>query len=129
MRLKDIMKRDVITARDTDRLGDLQRTMTSAHIRHLPVLRGGQLVGMLSERDILDYRAKLDLGEDWWRATAALAMRAPVHTGCPDDTVIEAAGRMASGRLGALPIVDDGHLVGLVTATDLLAADASVPLE
>jgi acetoin utilization protein AcuB len=125
MLLKEIMKRDPLTAKDTDRLGDLHRKMVASHVRHLPVVHDGKLVGILSERDILEYRATRELDEDWWRAPATAAMRAPAQTAGPDDSLTEAAGRMATSKIGALPIVELGRLIGLVTVTDVLAAEVA----
>ena len=128
MLLKQIMKRDPITASDTDSLGDAYRKMIAARSRHLPVIRDGKLVGILTERDILEFRAKRDIDEDWWRATASAAMHAPAQTAGPDDSLTEAAGRMAASKLGALPIVDLGKLVGIVTVTDVLAAEVEAAM-
>jgi len=125
MLLKQIMKHDPLTAQDTDRLGDLHRKMVAAHVRHLPVLHDGKLVGVLSERDILEYRAKRDFDEDWWRAPATAAMRTAPQTAGPDDSLTEAAGRMAMSKIGSLPIVERGKLIGLVTVTDVLDAEVS----
>jgi len=125
MLLKQIMKRDPLTANDTDRLGDLHRKMVAAHSRHLPVLHDGKLVGVLSERDILEYRAKRDFDEDWWRAPATAAMRTSPQTAGPDDSLTEAAGRMAMSKIGSLPIVERGKLIGLVTVTDVLDAEVA----
>ncbi len=123
MLLKQIMRRDPITAKDTERLGDVYRRMLAYKMRHRPVVHGDRLVGVLSERDILEYRAKRDFDEDWWRATAGDAMHAPAQTAGPDDSLTEAAGRMATAKIGALPIVELGQLIGLVTVTDVLAAE------
>jgi len=128
MLLKQIMKRDPITASDTDSLGDAYRKMIAARSRHLPVIRDGKLIGILTERDILEFRAKRDIDEDWWRATASAAMHAPAQTAGPDDSLTEAAGRMAASKLGALPIVDLGKLVGIVTVTDVLAAEVEAAM-
>jgi CBS domain-containing protein len=97
--------------------------MVERHYRHLPVLRDGKLVGILTERDILEFRAKRDIDEDWWREPAAAAMRSPAQTAGPEDSLTEAAGRMAASKIGSLPIVEHGHLIGLVTVTDVLSAE------
>ena len=123
MLLKQIMKRDPLTVNATDRLGDIHRKMVERHYRHLPVLRDGKLVGILTERDILEFRAKRDIDEDWWREPAAAAMRSPAQTAGPEDSLTEAAGRMAASKIGSLPIVEHGHLIGLVTVTDVLSAE------
>ena len=127
MLLKDIMRRDPITATSHDRLGDLQRRMRALHIRHLPVVDGARVVGILTERDLLAFRARSDR-EDWWRAPASSAMHAPVQTAGPDDSLTEAAGRMAASKIGALPIVERGHLIGLVTVTDVLGAEVDAAM-
>lgn len=123
MLLKQIMKRDPLTAKDTDRLGEVYRKMTAARSRHMPVLHDDKLVGILSERDILEHRAKCGVDNDWWREPAAAAMHTPVQTAGPDDSLTEAAGRMSGSKIGALPIVELGKLIGLVTVTDVLAAE------
>ncbi len=123
MLLKQIMKRGPLTVEDTDQLGAVYRTMTGARLRHFPVMQDGNLIGILSERDILEYRAKCGVDEDWWRTPVAKAMRSPVQTAGPDDSLSEAAGRMAAAKIGALPIVELGKLVGLITVTDVLAAE------
>ena len=123
MLLKQIMKRDPITADDTEPLGDVYRRMVAYKLRHVPVVRAGKLVGLLSERDILEYRAKRDADEEWWRARTADAMHGGLQTAGPDDSLTEAAGRMAMSKIGALPIVELGKLVGIVTVTDVLAAE------
>jgi acetoin utilization protein AcuB len=128
MLLKQIMKRNPITVTDTDSLGDAYRKMIAARSRHLPVIRDGKLIGILTERDILEFRAKRDIDEDWWRATTSAAMHAPAQTAGPDDSLTEAAGRMAAAKLGALPIVDLGKLVGIVTVTDVLAAEVEAAM-
>lgn len=47
-------------------------------------------------------------------------MTAPAQTAGPDDSITEAAGRLAAARIGTLPIVELGRLLGLVTVTDIL---------
>jgi CBS domain-containing protein len=52
-RLADVMTRELFTARPDDRLADLRREVQSRHIRHLPVVEDGSVIGVLSLRDIL----------------------------------------------------------------------------
>lgn len=92
-------------------------------IRHLPVLRDGKLVGLLSERDILEYRANLGMVEDWTRIGVSGVMTRSPQTADPDASVTEITARFATSKLDALPIVAGGHLVGIVTITDVLAAE------
>ena len=117
------MKTQLITTTELAHLGVAYSLMRDHEIRHLPVLRDGRLCGLLSERDILGYRARAEADEDWWRDLVKDAMSSPPQTAGPDDSVTEAAGRLAAARIGALPIVDCGHLIGLVTTTDVLEAE------
>jgi CBS domain-containing protein len=117
------MKPSPITVTEVTQLGEAMQTMMRNHIRHLPVVRGDKLCGILSERDILHYRAVTSFREDWWRAPVSTAMIATVQTAGPDDSLTEIAGRLADSRIGALPIVERGVLLGLVTVTDVLQAE------
>lgn len=123
MKVREIMKAPPITVAEVDKLGDAMRLMMKHHIRHLPVTRGDRLCGILSERDILHYRAVTSFREDWWRAPVTAAMVESVQTAGPDDSLTEVAGRLAVSRIGALPIVEHGTLRGLVTVTDVLEAE------
>lgn len=123
MRVRSIMKSPPITATEITHLGDALQTMMKHRIRHLPIVRGDRLCGILSERDILHYRAVTAFREDWWRAPVTAAMIVSVQTAGPDDSLTEVAGRLADSRIGALPIVDGGKLIGLVTVVDVLAAE------
>lgn len=80
--------------------------MAWAGARHLPVTREGTVVGVLSERDPLRHGPVGRVGE---------AMSSP-----PEVIGPEAAARMVERRIGCLPVVEAGLLVGIVTATDLL---------
>lgn len=121
MRVKDLMSLQPITIEPKDTLSIASQTMLWFSVRHLPVVERGDLVGMLSERDILRARARgAALGDQ-----VALAMSSPPLYAHPDDSVVEAAERMASHKLGALPVIDRGALVGLLTSTDLLAAEVA----
>jgi acetoin utilization protein AcuB len=123
MRVRDIMKAEPITATEVTKLGDAMSTMMKYRIRHLPVVRGDRLCGILSERDILHYRAVTAFREDWSRAPVTAAMSPSVQTAGPDDSLTEVAGRLADSRIGALPVVEQGVLRGLITVTDVLEAE------
>jgi CBS domain-containing protein len=101
--------------------------MTLGRVRHMPVVHGGRLVGVVSERDLL--RASLsnltDFGNDQRRAFLQAVeirrvMSSPPVVIHPDATPEEAALMMAEQKIGCLPVLDGEDLVGLVTETDLL---------
>jgi len=124
MKLRDIMQPFPQTVRRDDKLIIARDIMLWGQFRHLPVLDQGKLVGVLSEGDIAAHQART--GESLASSpddTVRMAMQPEPHTAHPDDSVTEAAGRMATERIGCLPILDKGELVGLVTTTDILAAE------
>jgi acetoin utilization protein AcuB len=123
MKVKDIMKRGPLTIREDDVLSMAQSLMTWAGIRHLPVLRQGKLTGILSDRDLLSYRVRSAGELDWRRARVRAAMHPTPQTAHPDDSLTEVAGRMATAKIGALPVVDKGDLVGIITTIDVLAGE------
>jgi CBS domain-containing protein len=127
MKIRDIMRPGAFTIGETDCLGNAYSAMTRSHIRHLPVTAGGRLVGILSERDVLAARARADEA-DWWALPVANAMQAPVQFASPDDSVTEVAGRMAAAKIGAMPVVDRGRLLGLATVTDVLDAEVRMAM-
>ncbi|MCC7381973.1 MAG: CBS domain-containing protein [Deltaproteobacteria bacterium] len=120
MLVKDIMKRNPMTARPEDSLSLAAQAMIWTGIRHLPVVHEGRLEGVLSERDILSYRAAHPEG-DPLRDPVSRAMKAPPKYIEPDASLIEAADRMAAHRIGCLPVLHRGDLVGMITTTDLLS--------
>jgi CBS domain-containing protein len=93
--------------------------MTWQGCRHLPVTREGDVVGVLSERDLLRWEAEgrsLDGPDDLVRS----AMSSPPIVATPEEDVAEAAARMVASRIGCLPVVLHRRLVGMLTTTDLV---------
>src|SRR5512140_744260 len=103
MKIRDIMRPGAFTIGETDCLGAAYATMTRSHIRHLPVTDHGKLVGMLSERDVLEARGRCDNAE-WWSLPVTSAMTTPARYASPEDSITEVAARMADARIGAMPV-------------------------
>lgn len=131
--VRDIMREKVVTISASDTLSTVEDIMRLGGVRHLPVVRAGRLVGVVSERDLL--RVSLsnlnESGTDERRAFLYLleierAMSAPPIVVGPSATVDKAARLMAENKIGCLPVVEGEELVGLVTATDLLFYFASL---
>ena len=119
MNVRDLMAREVVTLDAADTLDLAEGIMRLGRIRHLPVVSGVQVVGMLSQRDL--FRAAvsslLQLGgeaERRWLATVPVkaVMTPHVFTVGPDVPIRAAVGIMIERRIGCLPVVDDGRLVG-----------------
>lgn len=96
------------------------RLMRDNRIRHLPVLQGGKLVGMLTERDLALIETLKDV--DPSKVTVEDAMTATPYTVAPDSPLDEVVATMAEHRYGSAVVVDNGHVVGVFTTVDALAA-------
>ena len=101
--------------------------MTLGGLRHMPVVHRGTLVGVVSERDLL--RASLsnltEFGTEQRRAFLQVVeitqvMTSPPIVIGPEASIEKAAWVMAEERIGCLPVLDEGKLVGLLTETDVL---------
>lgn len=123
MRAKTPMTREVIVVPPELSLQSAWHVMTRERIRHLPVVRAGALVGMLSDRDVL---ARGTIGKDGVLhvptdiLVGEAMMPAPLVT-CDESTdVSELVHAMTEKKIDAVPVVRGLRLVGLVTSTDLL---------
>lgn len=120
--VKDLMKtRRIVSVKPDDDVAFAARLMSWAGVRHLPVVKGRAVVGVFSERDYLRYRA--ETGGQGALDPVSRFMASPAETISPDDPVAAASALMLSRRLGCLPVVADGQLVGMVTVNDLMAVD------
>lgn len=126
-RVSEIMRREVATLSPEEKLVLGDDLMRLGRIRHLPVVEGERLVGMVSERDVLAVSLSrlLDFEGPARRSflesiEVADVMQEDIVTVRPATTLAEAAALLVERRIGALPVAVDGKLVGLVTATDLL---------
>jgi CBS domain-containing protein len=129
-RVSQIMRSEFISVRLKERLDFADRVLRLGHFRHLPVVEGGKLVGVLSNRDVLAAALTRVLNFGPQQRGAFLhsvevseVMTSEVITADPETTLREAALRMIEHKVGCLPVVEgDGKLVGIVTETDLLRA-------
>ena len=125
MRASTTMTRDVIVVPPELPLGIAWEIMRCEHIRHLPVVRAGALVGMRSDRDVMK---RAVLGSDGELHVASLvvvgeAMTPPPLATCEAEAeaeVADIARMMIEQRIDAVPVVRGLRLMGLITSTDLL---------
>ena len=118
MRLRDIMRTRVVTIGPDETADAAWTRMRRRGIRHLVVMDGTQLVGVISERD-LGGRTGTRHREN--RSVRDLMTRRVASAG-PEATLHDAADQMREQLIGSLPVLDDDQLVGIVTATDVFDA-------
>ncbi len=116
MRVHDVMTERVKTVSPTTTADDAWNVMRVNGIRHLVVVKGRQVVGVLSDRDAGGRRGASVRAQ---RAVADL-MTAPVVTVEPTTTVRQAANLMRGRSIGSLVAMQGGRVVGIVTVADLL---------
>ena len=131
MKVSELMTgTNLITARPGTPVLDARQLMLKARIRHLLVTdEGGLLVGIVTDRDIRLNLPSQATSLSVWEINHLLAklsvdevMTQVVITVGPDIPAREAARLMIERQIGALPVVDGGILIGIVTETDLLRA-------
>ena len=129
MVVRDVMSTPVFTIREDKHLRAVEEIMKWAHIRHVPVVdAGGRLVGIISHRDLLAAAvsslaikiSQVERAQHLAAGAVGQLMRKPAGTIGPDETVQRAAHVMRQNKIGCLPVLDGGMLVGIITEADLL---------
>ena len=128
-RVRDLMTPAPLAISPETSVQEAYRLMQDQRMSHLPVCEDGRLVGLVSERDLLwvlpspaTSLAAHELHYLLERLTVAEIMtRFPVTVG-PDHTVTEAASRMLTHKVQALPVTENRRLVGILTRMHLLYA-------
>ena len=123
MRIADVLRAKgatVVTVVPTATVTELIATLSSHNVGALPVVDGGRLVGIVSERDVV--RRLHAGGASLLDDRVADIMTADITTCAPGDLVTDLARVMTAGRFRHLPVVEDGELVGIVSIGDLVKA-------
>ena len=123
--VRDSMTREVVTAAPTATAAEALALCRERRIRHLPVVEGRRLIGFISDRDLRSATPALGAPgrtAALERITVGDEMARDVVTARPDDPVEHAAMAMYEKRIGCLPVVDGGELVGILTASDVMKA-------
>lgn len=128
LKVKDLMTRDVRTVQRNDALALADRLMRDERIRHLPVLdEAGDVCAVVSQRDLFRGALLRALGygsraEDTMLRQVVVkeAMSAELVTTTPETSAVDAARVMIERKIGCLPVLDSGKLVGLITETDFV---------
>jgi acetoin utilization protein AcuB len=138
MRIEPWMKRPVVNVRPQDSALHARDVMEKHRINQLPVVTDGHLVGIVTDRDLRDvfpsvFDSAAAGGRSHGRGSSDPAtipvedvMTRKVITLAPGAFVADAARLMRRQRIGAIPIVDGGRLVGILTRSDVLDAFAEL---
>lgn len=119
--VRDLMSRTVVTLAEDENLAVGDDLLKRHHIRHLPVVRDGKLVGLVSHRDLIRALARQAGSRTHNPIWARDVMTRDVETLSPESSVREAVDKLLDRKFGCLPVVeDDGRLVGIITETDLV---------
>jgi CBS domain-containing protein len=115
------IKRVIITCRPEDSIETAATLLATNHIGAMPVRdAAGRIVGMFTERDII--RAFSQRGRDVALLLVGDLMAKRVIACAPDDLMVSARRLMKANRIRHLPVLEDGHLVGLLSISDVLEA-------
>jgi CBS domain-containing protein len=117
LQVSDIMSRGAITAGPDDTMASAARKMSEHNVSCVVVVDGGQVVGVLTEKDVLKGVAGRDI--EFHRLRVSQRMSSPVESVPPDLSALEAGRIMNARNIRRLPVVQDGQLVGIVTETDI----------
>ncbi len=127
MLVKEIMSKQLVTLSADSKLGFAEDIMYLGRIRHLPVVNGKEIVGILTQRDL--YKASLTSIVTNWEENktfldsvkVAEVMTKDVIAISPDTSIEDAAQIMIDKKVGCLPVVEGRNiLLGLITETDVL---------
>jgi len=134
MPVKDWMSQDLVTIEEDTSIMKASKIMKQKNIQHLPVLRQGRLVSIVSDRDLKEATPSkattLDIHEMYYlldKVTVKSLMPKHLYTIAPGDTVEKAAAAMLKHHISALPVVDvKNALTGIITKGDIFRAFVSI---
>ena len=119
--VEELMSRDVVTLSEDENLAVGDDLLKLHHIRHLPVVREGRLVGLVSHRDLIRALARHAGSRSPSPVWAKDVMTRSVETVSPWTSVREVVEKLLDHKYGCLPVVDgDQRLVGIITDSDLV---------
>jgi acetoin utilization protein AcuB len=127
MRVRDCMSVNPETVGPKDSLQKVIELLRRRDIRSVPVIENGKLIGIVTDRDVRQvapayplFRDEDEIRRYTENLTVTAAMTADPMTIAPDAPLVEAAKVLETYRVSSMPVVDDRHLVGMLTVTDVL---------
>jgi len=150
MKVRDVMSKKVITCAPSDVVSDVTEKLKKNNISGMPVVEHEQVIGVITERDVLELLRTPEYSKDLWLPSPLELIEVPireliewtktrkalekignkpvagvmtrqVHTISPEDSVENAAEMMTKYNINRLPVVENGKLVGIVTRGDIIA--------
>lgn len=129
MQVQDLMTEALVTIESTEAVRHALLKMEDQEIRHLPVMDGRQMIGMVSDRDLKEYRLPAmeelqnpDYADELLEKPVSEVMNTDVVTLEPSESVKTAIDLMLEYKVGALPVVDrhGDELLGIISYVDVL---------
>jgi CBS domain-containing protein len=126
MPVSKIMSTDILSVNITQSLREVDSIISDQHIRHVPVVSGDTIIGMLSKTDLQKISFVNTMDGDG--LTTAMydnlsidqVMTKDITTVEKNDTILDVATILSKNEFHALPVTEGGKLVGIVTTTDLV---------
>lgn len=122
--IRKYMTTDIQTIGDEQPMSVAHRMMRELHIRHLPVLHQGQIVGVVTDRDLHLVETFQDV--DPTKISVSEAMTQDPYVVGPDAPLDEVVATMAAKKYGSAIVTDHGHVVGIFTTVDACTAFADL---
>ncbi len=124
MLVKDIMTQQVVAIEPEMPIADVHVLMEQRNIRHFPIVEREKLIGIVSDRDIRLVGSEHKHAPEAVKLSDCIReiMAYPVLTAHPLDAIEEAAKVLRENKIGAMPVMQDDVLVGIVTGIDFLDA-------
>lgn len=116
MFVRQWMKAEPATVTSEDHLASVQEKMQAGGFRQIPVVDAGQLVGIVTDRDLRQHVGQLE------RTKVNCAMTEKPVTVGPNNTLEEAARVMLKEKFNGLPVMENGRLIGMITTSDIMKA-------
>jgi acetoin utilization protein AcuB len=127
MLVRKKMQKNITTITKDERMTTAKKILKEKNIRHLPVVEGKKLIGLVTNMDIRKSEASsatsLEIRELHYlldKITVGEIMTRNVITISPDISIEEATTLLHDNKIGCLPVIEDGNLVGLLTEGDVM---------
>ncbi|HLT58190.1 MAG: CBS domain-containing protein [Limnochordales bacterium] len=129
MKVSDVFTRGAIVVDPNTSAPEARKVMEEHKIRRLPVVDGGKLVGIVTMTDLLKAAPSPATSLSIWelhylldRVKVSEIMTRDVITTTPDTDLRAVASLMAERKIGGLPVVENGEVVGMITESDVFRA-------